>query len=215
MQPAAAPAAEVRFLALGDSYTIGESVAPADRWPNQLTAMLRARGIRVADPTIVARTGWTTDELSAGIDAAAPLGRFDLVTLLIGVNNQYRGRSLDEFRSEFKALLARAARFADGNPAHVVVVSIPDWSVTPFAGQDRRGRPEISAEVDRFNAVAREEASRARAHYVDVTPESRRAATEPSLTASDGLHPSAGMYSKWTTLVLPAAVDALSLSKLP
>jgi lysophospholipase L1-like esterase len=205
--------ADVRFLALGDSYTIGELVPEGQRWPVQLTAMLRARGIRVVDPTIVAKTGWTTDELSAGIDLAAPKEDFDLVTLLIGVNNQYRGRPLAEYRAQFRALLARAQRLAGGSAARVVVVSIPDWSVTPFAARSGRDRAKISSEIDDFNAVVRDEAVKAGAHFVDITPESRRAASDASLVAADGLHPSGKMYEEWAALVLPSAVDALRLSK--
>ena len=128
------PAAEIRILALGDSYTIGESVAEEERWPVRLAAMLRSRGWSVAEPWFVARTGWTTDELSSGIDAARPDSAYDLVTLLIGVNNQYRNRSEEEYRAQFRALLGRAIGFARGKASHVLVVSIPDWAVTPFAG---------------------------------------------------------------------------------
>ena len=213
MTPPPPPPAEIRFLALGDSYTIGESVPEVERWPVQLTAMLRARGVHVADPTIIAKTGWTTDELSSGIDAAAPKGNYDLVTLLIGVNNQYRGRSLDEYRAQFRALLARAVGFAAGTAAHVVVISIPDWSVTPFAARSGRNLATTSAQVDAFNAVARDEAARGGASYVDITPMSRRAASEPGLVAGDGLHPSGTMHADWAALVLPAAINALRLSK--
>lgn len=204
------PAAEVRILALGDSYTIGEGVPEADRWPVRLAAMLRARGLSVAAPKIIARTGWTTDELSAGIDAARPGSAYDLVTLLIGVNNQYRGRSDEEYREQFRALLERAIALAEGEgeASRVVVVSIPDWGVTPFAGG--RDRAAISHAIDRFNAVNREETSRAGAHYADVTPLSRREAADASLVAADGLHPSATMYASWLDVILPIVLRALS-----
>jgi lysophospholipase L1-like esterase len=201
------PAAEVRILALGDSYTIGEGVAADDRWPVRLAAMLRARGMAVADPVIVARTGWTTDELSNGIDAARPAGSFGLVTLLIGVNNQYRGRSTDEYRTQFRALLARAISFADSKASRVIVLSIPDWGATPFA--QGRDRTRIATEIDAFNAINRDETVRAGARYVDVAPMSRRAAAEKTLVAGDGLHPSAAMYAEWAALALPVAVEAL------
>jgi lysophospholipase L1-like esterase len=207
--PAPAPAAEVRMLALGDSYTIGESVAEADRWPLQLAAMLRARGVKVAAPVIIAKTGWTTDELSTAIDAAKPSGSFGLVTLLIGVNNQYRGRGVDEYRTQFRGLLARAIAFADSRASRVVVVSIPDWGVTPFAQRSGRELPKITTEIDAFNAVARDETARAGARFVDVTPMSRRAATESNLVAGDGLHPSGVMYAEWARLALPAALEAV------
>jgi lysophospholipase L1-like esterase len=208
-QPPSAPPAEVSVLALGDSYTIGEAVGTGDRWPVRLAAMMRARGIRVAEPVIVARTGWTTDELSAGIDAAQPRGPFDLVTLLIGVNNQYRGRSSEEYRVQFRALLARAIAFADARPLRVVVLSIPDWGVTPFGRESGRDVGRIAAEIDAFNAIAADEAARAGAWFVDISPESRQAATDPGLMASDGLHPSAKMYEAWTRLVLPRVLDAI------
>ncbi|MGE5730807.1 MAG: SGNH/GDSL hydrolase family protein, partial [Gemmatimonas sp.] len=147
------PAAEIRILALGDSYTIGEGVTTDERWPMQLAAMLRARALQVAAPTIVARTGWTTDELSAGIDDARPTGTYDLVTLLVGVNNQYRGRGVDEYRAQFRALLARAIGFAGGRADRVIVLSIPDWGATPFA--DGRDRGRIALDIDAFNDANR------------------------------------------------------------
>jgi lysophospholipase L1-like esterase len=197
-----------RFLALGDSYTIGEAVPADERWPARLAVLLRERGVGVGEPEIVARTGWTTDELSAGIDAAAPRGPYALVTLLIGVNNQYRGRGVDEYREQLRALLDRAIGFAGGDARRVVVVSIPDWGVTPFA--EGRDRARIGREIDAFNAVGRGEASRAGAAYVDVTPESRRDGTAAAFIAPDGLHPSGRMYAEWARLALPATLHALS-----
>jgi lysophospholipase L1-like esterase len=198
-----------RILALGDSYTIGEGVDAADRWPVRLASGLRANGIAIADPVIVARTGWTTDELNAAIDAATPRGPFDLVTLLIGVNNQYRGRSSDEYRPELRALLRRAVSFASSRPARVVVISIPDWGVTPFADESGRDVARIGREIDDFNAIGRDEASRAGAKFVDVTAISRRARSDRSLIAGDGLHPSRAMYDEWASRLLPVAIEAL------
>src|SRR5216684_9187129 len=168
-----------RFLALGDSYTIGESVAVSERWPVELARQLRKNGIDIADPQIIAKTGWTTDELSSAIDAAKPTGPYALVTLLIGVNNQYRGRDAEQYRKEFVALLQRAIAFAGNDPKHVLVVSIPDWGVTPFAAG--RDRAKIGAEIDHFNAINAEETKRAGARYADITPVSRHAATDPGL----------------------------------
>ena len=202
------PPAEVRVLALGDSYTIGEGVAEADRWPVRLVAMLRARGLNVAAPRIIARTGWTTDELSAGIDDARPDSSYDLVTLLIGVNNQFRGRSEEEYRTQFRALLERAIAFAGRRAARVVVVSIPDWGVTPFAAG--RDRSAIARTIDCFNAVNRDETSRAGAQYADVTSVSRRAAGDASLSAGDGLHPSAAMYAAWLDIIFPISLRILA-----
>ena len=150
------PAAQThaRYLALGDSYTIGESVPSAENFPHQL-----ASALGLGEPQIIAKTGWTTDELNAAIDAANPQGPYDLVTLLIGVNNQYRGRDAEQYRGEFTALLRRAIGFAGGDASNVVVVSIPDWGVTPFA--EGRDRAKIASEIDRYNAINREEAMRA------------------------------------------------------
>ena len=191
------------FLALGDSYTIGEAVAPGERWP-----ALLAQRLRLGEPEIIAKTGWTTDELGTAIDAARPQGPFDLVTLLIGVNDQYRGRDADSYRLGFSTLLGRAIAFAGNDPRRVVVVSIPDWGVTPFAAT--RDRAQIAARIDRFNDVNREETDRAGAHYADIAAVSREAASRPELTASDGLHPSADLYRRWVEIILPEARLALA-----
>lgn len=196
----------MRFLALGDSYTIGESVAEAERWPNQLAERLKVEGLPVV-VTIIARTGWTTDELAAAIDRASPQGPYDLVSLLIGVNNQYRGRDADEYHREFRALLERAIAFAGGEPAHVIVLSIPDWGVTPFASG--RDRAQIAQEIDTFNAINRTEAELRGVAYVDVTPVSRQATFDPELIAGDGLHPSGKMYAEWAEMAFAAAHEAL------
>lgn len=198
----------MRFLALGDSYTIGEGVPPAERWPVQLASLLRKDGIALDEPQIVATTGWTTDELWAGIDRAAPSGSFELVSLLIGVNNQYRGRDIDEYRAQFADLLGRAIQFAARQPRRVLVLSIPDWGVTPFArGRDRAA---IGQAIDQFNAVNKEAARQGGAQYVDVTPVSRLAAVDGALVAADGLHPSGKMYSEWARLAVPAAREGLN-----
>jgi lysophospholipase L1-like esterase len=201
-----------RILALGDSYTIGEGVAVRDRWPVQFARLLRAAGVETAEPTIVARTGWTTAELLAGIERADLDATFDLVTLQVGVNNQYRGLDVVEYRRELRELLDRAAIFAGGRPERVTVLSIPDWSVTPFAaGRDRK---RIAREIDDFNAAAREEAEQRCATFVDVTPSSRQAAGDASLLAADGLHPSAKLYALWAKLVATGGspVDPFFLS---
>jgi lysophospholipase L1-like esterase len=199
--------ASLLFLALGDSYTIGEGVAVDGRWPAQLAHELRREGIDIAGPQIVATTGWTTDELSAGMDAVSLEARYDLVTLSIGVNNQYRGRSPDEFREQFHALIVRAIALAGADPHRVVVVSIPDWGVTRFA--QGRDTAKIASELDAFNAIARDETTRARAHWVDVTPESRKAGSHEGMLAEDGLHPSANQYTLWTGRILPVVRAAL------
>ncbi len=197
-----------RFLALGDSYTIGESVSADERWPVQLARRLGDQGVDIGQPQIIAATGWTTDELSAGMDAAKPAGPYRLVTLLIGVNNQYRGRGIDQFRSQFRDLLTRAIALADGKPSRVIVVSIPDYGVTPFAASSDKAR--IGHEIDAFNSVCQQEAARAGAAFVDITPGSRKAAADSSLVAGDGLHPSGKMYGQWVEQILPMAQKALS-----
>ncbi|HVT44353.1 MAG TPA: SGNH/GDSL hydrolase family protein [Thermoanaerobaculia bacterium] len=197
----------LRFLALGDSYTIGEAVDPEMRWPVQLANLLGKRGHARIEPQIIARTGWTTDELRSAIRDESPRGPYQLVSLLIGVNNQYRGRDSEEYRKEFSELLGMAIRFAGDDPRRVIVLSIPDWGVTPFA--EGRSREEIAEQIDRFNTINREVTLSRRAHYVEVTTISRKAATDASLLASDGLHPSGAMYRRWAELALPAAMSAL------
>lgn len=197
----------VRFLALGDSYTIGESVDEDARWPSQLSAILEGIGYQL-DLQIIARTGWTTDELWAAIQKTGLNPPYGLVSLLIGVNNQYRGRSLAEYREQFRFLLGKAVEYAGGQPNRVLVLSIPDWGLTPFASGREQGK--VSREIDQFNAVNREESEQAGVHYVDITPESRADAHNPSFIAPDGLHPSDKMYAAWAALVLPAVKAMLA-----
>jgi len=200
----------VRFLALGDSYTIGEGVAEAERWPAQLAQRLRDRGVDVDELTIIAQTGWTTAELAAAVERETPAGVYDLVSLLIGVNNQYRGLDQESYRQEFAALLAQAIAFAGGDPGRVIVLSIPDWGVTPFAAEQNRPADQVTAEIDAFNDINREEAARGGVHYVDVTAMSRRAGADLSWLAEDGLHPSAKMYREWAKSTLPTAYQVLN-----
>lgn len=200
----------MRFLALGDSYTIGEGVPAAASWPFAVMRRLRADGIALDPPHVLATTGWTTDELAAGMDAAALNPPYDLVTLQIGVNDQYRGRDLDGYRDRFSALLQRAIALAGDAPGRVLVVSIPDWGVTRFArGQARSGKV-IAAKLDAFNAAAREQVATAGAAWVDVTHVSRRCADAPGLLAADGLHPSARQYALWAEAIAPPACRILS-----
>jgi lysophospholipase L1-like esterase len=192
------------YLALGDSYTIGEGVAADERWPAQLARRLRALGFALADPAIVATTGWTTDELAAAMDAATFAPPYALASLLIGVNNQYRGRALDEYRGEFAALLERASALA-ASPKRVFVVSIPDWGVTRFAREQGRDAAQVGAEIDAFNAAAREIATAAGIPFVDVTAASREAGDGEAMLVADGLHPSAAQYALWTDEIVPVA----------
>lgn len=202
--------APVSYLALGDSYTIGEGVAAEDRWPVQLAAALRARGLPLAEPRIIATTGWTTDELAAAMDAAEPLGTHGFVSLLIGVNNQYRGRAVEGYAAEFAALLDRAVRLADGRADRVLVLSIPDWGVTPFGQASGRDTARIAAELDAYNAAAAAECARRGVAFVDITAASRSPGDQPDRLAPDGLHPSTRAYADWTALALPVAQRLLS-----
>jgi lysophospholipase L1-like esterase len=192
----------VRYLALGDSYTIGEAVREDERWPNQVTAALSQEGQPV-ELTLIARTGWTVDELEQGILADPPQGSYRLVTLLIGVNDQYRGYPLEGYREDFRAMLGRAVEYAGGEAGRVIVVSIPDWGFTPFAAG--RETETISRQIDEFNAVNFEEAGAAGAAYADVTAISRMALDDFELIAGDGLHPSGRMYRLWAEKILPIA----------
>jgi lysophospholipase L1-like esterase len=198
--------ADISYLALGDSYTIGESVDASGRWPVQLATALRSEGIALADPQIIATTGWTTDELDAAIDAAEPLGEYGFVSLLIGVNNQYRGRRVDDYREQFAALLQRAIGFAGGRRERVLVLSIPDWGATRFG----RDLAKISRELDAHNAAAHEICAQHGVAFVDIAAISRELGTQDSMLADDGLHPSASMYAEWTRLALPVARGLLT-----
>lgn len=186
---------KVRYLALGDSYTIGEQVPPEESFPFQTAALMRKKGEPFADPEIVAVTGWTTDELEAGIAAAEPKGPFDFVTLLIGVNNQYRGRHVENYRIEFKALLEKAIRFTNGEHSRVVILSIPDWGVTPFA--EGRDRVKIAEEIDHFNRAARDIAKDHGVDFLDITCSTRENGSHAEYLAPDGLHPSGKEYAIW------------------
>ncbi|WP_199099635.1 SGNH/GDSL hydrolase family protein [Dyella sp. ASV21] len=197
----------MRYLALGDSYSIGEGVPEAGRWPMQLAVRLRREGVALDDPRIVATTGWTTDELAAAMDAATFEPPYDLVSLLIGVNNQYRGRSAEDYRREFGHMLKRAVGLAGDRAERTLVLSIPDWGVTPFAHGSGRDVRRIAQELDTYNAIAHEEASQHGVAFVDITGLSRQ---HPALLAEDGLHPSAAQYALWTEAALPVAKALLA-----
>ena len=201
------PSATYSFLSLGDSYTIGESVSEDSRWSVQLAGQLRKDGVDVGNPDIIARTGWTTAELQDAIKASGNQKNYNLVSLLIGVNNQYRGQSQDRYRTEFKELLQTATKFAGGKNAHVFVVSIPDWGASPYAsGQNKT---KIGQEIDQFNAIAKEECDKANIAFVDITPQTRSAAGDNSQFASDGLHYSGKQMAQWAAKALPVAKELL------
>jgi lysophospholipase L1-like esterase len=193
------------FLALGDSYTIGESVVESERWPMQFIELMKSAGKDFETPEIVAKTGWTTDELSRAIADANPKGPYDMVSLLIGVNNQYRNYSPQLYKKEFILLLEQAISFAGNNANHVVVLSIPDWGVTPFA--EGRDISKIALEIDHFNSINREIAGAYGVTYIDITQHSKSAASETNLVAEDKLHPSGSMYSYWAKRVFDEMKD--------
>ncbi|HYV92348.1 MAG TPA: GDSL-type esterase/lipase family protein [Chitinophagales bacterium] len=190
---------EYTMLSLGDSYTIGERVDEADRFPNQAVMLLHNMGIYFEKPKIIAKTGWTTDELMAAIENENLKGTYDFVTLLIGVNNQYRGRDLENYRKEFIELLELAIKFSGGKATHVIVLSIPDWGATPFAeGSDRK---KIATEIDQFNAVNMKESDKRHVHYIGITGFTRE---HPDWIAEDGLHPDGRQYALWSQEIVVA-----------
>jgi lysophospholipase L1-like esterase len=196
----AEPAAKMHFpyslLCLGDSYTIGEMVSSSENFPNQTLQLLKAAGYNFESPEILAKTGWTTDELQIAINKSHFKDSYDFVTLLIGVNNQYRGRAIAEYKAQFESLLKQAIQFCNGKSERVIVLSIPDWGVTPFA--KNRDGDHIAQEIDQYNLVNKEISLVHHVNYIDITPDSREAGEDLSLLASDGLHPSAKEYAKWS-----------------
>jgi lysophospholipase L1-like esterase len=196
------------FLALGDSYTIGEGVPASQCWPRQLVLRLGEQGTHLGDVDIVATTGWTTDELQAAIDTREFSPPYALVSLLAGVNNQYRGRDLDNYAGEFSALIDFAVLMAGGDATRVMVVSIPDWGITRFAADKGVDSQQVSAEIDQFNARARQLCNQKGTRWVDVTGISRRDGR--TCLAEDGLHPSADQYSLWVGAMLPSVRSILA-----
>jgi len=201
----------VRFLALGDSYTIGQSVTVDNRWPNQFVAELGRQGYNVEELKIIAQTGWTTASLQNAINQQLPLNGYTLVALLIGVNNQFQGGSIDTYTLQFKELLQQAIFLAGNNPQHVFVLSIPDYAYTPFGN----GNPLISAEIDLFNGVNRFITSTYNIRYIDITPISRLGLSSPYLIAGDGLHPSGDMYRLWVEEIVKYIEKEVGYSENP
>jgi len=193
------------WLALGDSYTIGEGLSREETYPYQTATILRKEGISVADPEIIAKTGWTTDELEDAIHAANPKLNYDIVSLLIGVNNQYRGRSITEYHAGFEKLLHRAIAFAVGQNNHVFVLSIPDWGVTGFA--EGRDRKKIANEINQFNAINSAVSKQLQTNYLDITQSTRE---HPGFVAPDNLHPNQKMYELWSQLLVKQIRSVLS-----
>jgi len=195
----AQPTAKVRYLALGDSYTIGESVAESERWPVQLIARLKAKGTSFDAPTIIATTGWRTDDLSQAIAKANLKSEYDLVSLLIGVNNQYQGKNVDSYKPEFEELLRTAVRLAGGDKRRVFVVSIPDYGYTPFG---KPKQPVITEAIDKYNEANKTITEKMGVRYVYITDISRKSFDDPQLVAGDGLHPSGKQYGLWVDRIV-------------
>lgn len=205
MQQKPSPTQEMRdrkltYLALGDSYTIGEGVDESDRYPNQLVKRLsKETFFNWKDPKIIAKTGWTVDELNEGINNTDLSDQpFDLVTLLIGVNNQYRGRPVNVFKTEFEAMLKRAIAFAGDKPDHVVVISIPDWGVTPFAKSRGTDKAKVAQEIDAYNQAKKEVCDNYGVFFIDITEDYREIGAKPEMVVEDNLHPSGLVYTRWT-----------------
>lgn len=192
---------EVKLLALGDSYTIGESVASSSRWPIQLVDSLQKRGVDCLQPKIIATTGWRTDNLKNAISRTKfkKDEQYNLVSLLIGVNNYYQGKSVESYAPEFEDLLKTALQLAGGDKSSVFVLSIPDYGYTPFGKEKQQ---KISEGIDAYNAVNKSISDKYGVKYYNITDISRRGLDEPDLVAADGLHPSEKMYSQWVQLIL-------------
>jgi lysophospholipase L1-like esterase len=198
---------EYTFLALGDSYTIGESIPYRDNFPCQTIDQLKASGLNFKAPDILATTGWTTDELQAAVKVHHFASPYTFVSLLIGVNNQYRGRTIREYEEQLESLLKQSINLAGNEARHVIVLSIPDWGVTPFATGSNRF--QIAQEIDEFNAASKRIAEGYHVNYINITEWTRSAAQDPSLLSPDGLHPSAKEYQRWAS-----KISALIIGKL-
>lgn len=184
----------LRFLALGDSYTIGQNVEEEDRWPNQLKEELQDFEIELAEVDIIARTGWTTGNLKNAISVEKPDSNYDMVALLIGVNNQFQGRTIEEYTTEFEELLQSAIAIAQGDKDRVFVVSIPDYGFTPFGSSNQE---KISKGIDQFNEVNKSITEEYDIAYFNITDISREGIEKPELVANDKLHPSGVQYNLW------------------
>lgn len=195
------------LLSLGDSYTIGQNVSADQRFPNQTKGLLFLQNINLAQPLIIATTGWTTGDLLNALSASPPTRIYDAVSLLIGVNNQYQRRSQAEYRAEFEMLLAKCISYVGGRANRVFVLSIPDYSVTPFAQNMDTAR--IAREINEFNTINKQIALQYRVTYIDITPISREGKTDSSLNATDGLHPSGKQYLRWASLLAPLMKQVL------
>lgn len=194
------PSVTGKFLALGDSYTIGQNVQDDERFPAQTVQLLKLQNINLSIQYI-ATTGWTTTNLISAINSENPVKDFDIVTLLIGVNDQYQSRDTAEYRSRFSELLTKAVELAGNRKSRVFVLSIPDYSATPFVSEDDKAI--VSNQIDEFNAINKEVTLQNNINYIDITPSTRKAANDSTLIANDGLHPSGKEYAVWANMLAP------------
>lgn len=197
------------YLALGDSYTIGEAVLLSESFPYQTVQLLRSKNIQISAPEIIAKTGWTTDELIDAISTTNFLKKYDFVSLLVGVNNQYRERDINEFKNEFELLIKKAIKFAGDKAKWVFVLSIPDWGITPFAVD--RDPQKIAAEIDAYNEICKTITEKYNCVFIEITQGQREDNTFDNMIATDGLHPSAAEYSKWANKLADAIAAGCSV----
>lgn len=198
----------IRYLALGDSYTIGESVEIQLRWPMQLTERLKAEGFQIEEPRIIAKTGWTTGNLLEAMDLQLNNEKFDLISVSIGVNNQYQSKSIEEYEKDLHTIFTRAIKHSVKGAAGIFALSIPDYGATPFGAENSK---EIGEELDEFNRVFRKVASEYNIPFYDITPISRRATEDASLIAKDDLHPSGKMYKMWVDFIFEDVKNLLEV----
>ncbi len=209
--PVTAADTTLTYLALGDSYTIGQSVPNTQSFPFQLIAQLRNNKYNVKDPVIIAKTGWTTTDLKRSIQDSAITKKFSFVTLLIGVNNQFQNGDIKTYQTDFDDLVNTAIAYTNGNKNRVFVLSIPDYSVTPFAITSGRDTATIRAQIDQYNAINQSESNRLGVQYLNITNISRKAKTDNTLLADDGLHPSGLMYLMWVQPLLSQVTKSLGM----
>lgn len=195
------------YLALGDSYTIGEALPLLQSFPYQAVQLLRRGGYDFSAPEIIAKTGWTTEELQAAMAGYAFSSKYDLLTLLIGVNNQYRRQPIILYKQQFEALLNKGLELAGGKKDHLFILSIPDYSLTPYS--IKKDRVAISKEIDEYNKLKMAICLQYKVPFLDITEAFKAAANKEALIAEDGLHPSAEEYSRWAKKLADAVAKLL------
>ncbi|WP_234364365.1 SGNH/GDSL hydrolase family protein [Lunatibacter salilacus] len=202
----------VSYLALGDSYTIGQGVDPSQNYPNLLTLKLRNRGVAIKDPVIIAITGWTTQDLLQGIrQDKLDKQQFDLLTLLIGVNNQYRGQSLEDYEKDFSELMVKSLALVGDDAERIIVISIPDWGVTPYATSLAQDKKRIASEIDSFNETNKLLAEKSGVRYLEITEEYRSLGHMDQYLALDGLHPSEKVYDRWAERLTEIITEEMNI----